>query len=132
MMLALHYLYPILPLVPKPWILIGILPVLLGIGINVVADKLFSRARTTVNSFGEPTAMITEGIYSLSRNPMYLGMALVLLGVAILLGSLSPFFVIPIFVWLTSVRFIKFEEQMLEDKFGMQWQDYARRVRRWI
>ncbi len=63
---------------------------------------------------------------------MYLGMALVLIGVAILLGSLSPFLVIPIFVWLITARFIKFEEKMLEDTFGLKYLDYARRVRRWI
>ena len=63
---------------------------------------------------------------------MYLGMALLLLGVAILLGSLSPFFVVPVFVWLITVRYIRFEEKMLEDTFGLKYLDYARRVRRWI
>jgi len=131
-MLALHYFYPIMQLLPKPWILLGILPMILGIVNNIIADRLFSQASTTVNSFGEPTTMITDGVYKLSRNPMYLGMALVLIGVAILLGSLSPFLVIPIFVWLITARFIKFEEKMLEDTFGLKYLDYARRVRRWI
>jgi len=131
-MLALNFFLPVLDFVPEPWILLGILPMGLGIGFNIISDKLFSQARTTVNSFGEPTAMITESIYSITRNPMYLGMLLVLTGVAVLLGSLSPFLVIPAFVWLINVRFIKFEEQKLEDKFGLKWLDYAERVRRWI
>ncbi|MBC8503610.1 MAG: isoprenylcysteine carboxylmethyltransferase family protein [Anaerolineales bacterium] len=131
-MLGMHYLLPITQLVPKPWILLGILPLASGIVINIFADKLFSRAKTTINSFGEPTTIITDGIYSATRNPMYLGMALLLLGVAILLGSLSPFFVVPVFVWLITVRYIRFEEKMLEDTFGLKYLDYARRVRRWI
>ncbi len=63
---------------------------------------------------------------------MYLGMALVLLGVAVLLGSLSPLLIIPIFVWLITIKFIKFEENMLAEKFGSQWLEYTKRVRRWI
>ncbi len=132
LMLAFHYLFPIFRLVPGLWVLSGILPMVLGIGVNIVADRLFTQARTTVNSFGEPTILVTEGVFKITRNPMYLGMVLVLLGVAIMLGSLSTFLVIPIFVWLITVRFIKFEERMLADKFGSKWLDYATRVRRWI
>ncbi len=130
--LAFHFLLPVLELVPKPWNLLGILPLFLGIGFNIIADRLFSQARTTVNSFGEPTTMITESVYQFTRNPMYLGMALVLLGVAVLLGSLTPFFSVPIFIWLITVRFAKLEEKMLEETFGQEWLDYAERVRRWI
>ncbi len=132
LILALYFLFPIARLIPKPWNLLGLFPLILGIVFNINADRLFSQAKTTINSFGEPTAIITEGIYAATRNPMYLGMALLLLGVAILLGSLSPFFVVPIFVWLITVRFIKFEEKILEDTFGLKYLDYARRVRCWI
>jgi len=132
MMLGLHYLFPITQWVPKPWILLGFVPLGFGIGLNIIADRMFSQARTTVNSLGEPSVMISEGVFSMSRNPMYLGMALVLLGVAVLLGSLSPLLIIPIFVWLITIKFIKFEENMLAEKFGARWLEYARRVRRWI
>ena len=132
LMLALHYFFPISQLIPTPWILLGLLPLILGIVFNIIVDRSFSQAKTTINSFGEPTALITDGIYTATRNPMYLGMALLLLGVEILLGSLSPFFVVPIFVWLITVRFIKFEEKMLEETFSLKYLDYARRVRRWI
>ena len=63
---------------------------------------------------------------------MYLGMVLLLLGVAILLGSFTPFFVIPVFIILINQVFINFEEQMMEKQFGRAWIEYTFRVRRWI
>jgi protein-S-isoprenylcysteine O-methyltransferase Ste14 len=63
---------------------------------------------------------------------MYLGFVLILVGVAIVLGSLAPFVVIPIFAILMDVVFIQVEERMLEQKFGSAWLEYTRKVRRWI
>lgn len=63
---------------------------------------------------------------------MYLGMALVLFGMAIILGFLTPFFITPLFIILINQIFIKFEERKLEEKFGRQWLEYSYRVRRWI
>ena len=63
---------------------------------------------------------------------MYLGMVLMLVGVAILLGTGSPFLVVPVFMWLMTVRFIRVEETMLERVFGETFLEYKRRVRRWL
>lgn len=93
---------------------------------------MFKLAGTTIKPFQESKTLVTTGIFRFSRNPMYLGFALILVGAAILLGSLTPFFVIPVFVILTEKQFIISEEIMLERTFGTAFLDYKRRVRRWL
>jgi protein-S-isoprenylcysteine O-methyltransferase Ste14 len=59
-------------------------------------------------------------------------MLLALFGVAVLLGSLTPFLVVPVFAFLIDVRFVRAEEGILTKSFGRQFEDYMRRVRRWL
>ena len=131
-MAMLHFLFPLPEVVPYPWQLLGCIPLLFGILLNVVADQAFKRNYTTVKPFEESTSLITTGIFRLSRHPMYLGMVLILIGIALLFGSLLPFLVIPVFAVLMDVIFIRAEERMLADKFGDSWQKYQAKVRRWI
>jgi len=131
-MVVLHFLFPLMKIVPLPWNVIGIIPLALGIAINIVADNALHQADTTVKPFEESTALVTNGAYRISRHPMYLGFVLILIGVAILLGSLSPCVVIPIYAILMDQIFIKVEERMLEARFGQAWLAYKRQTRRWI
>ncbi|MGF1850255.1 methyltransferase family protein, partial [Vibrio lentus] len=74
-----------------------------------------------------------EGVYKYTRNPMYLGFVVSLLGFAILTGAAnSSFLLTAIFVLVTDRWYIKFEEQMMRDKFGQDYEDYCRKVKRWI
>ena len=82
--------------------------------------------------FEPSTALVEDGPFRFSRNPMHLGMVLVLAGAFILLGSLSPLFVLPAFVWLLHTRFVVREEAHMERHFGDCYLDYKRRVRRWL
>lgn len=131
-MTALHFVFPIARLSPFPWQLAGILPLLLGAALNISADKALRDARTTVKPFQESAALVTTGVYRLSRHPMYLGFVLILLGLAILLGSLTPFIVVPPFALLMDRAFIVVEEGMVAEKFGPAWLDYKQRTRRWV
>jgi protein-S-isoprenylcysteine O-methyltransferase Ste14 len=63
---------------------------------------------------------------------MYLGFVLVLIGVASLLGSLTPWVIVPIFNILMEIVFIRVEERMMAQKFGLTWLDYKKKVRRWL
>ena len=90
------------------------------------------RRGTTLHPFGEPTALVTDGPYRFSRNPLYLSLALLLLGAAVYLGSLTPFVVVPAFVWAINASFIRPEEAKLAAAFGDAYRDYCRRVRRWL
>jgi len=111
---------------------IGLVPVVAGVAINLVADEALQRARTPVRPDEKPRALVTHGAYGISRNPMYLGFLLILLGTAILLGSLTPFLPVPVFALAMRVMFIQREEHLLGETFGGQWEEYRRAVRRWI
>jgi protein-S-isoprenylcysteine O-methyltransferase Ste14 len=130
--MGFHFLVPISYIIPSAWNLIGFVPLLLGIWLNISADRAFKRAGTTVKPFEESNALIQEGVFRLSRNPMYLGFVAILLGITILLRSISPYIVVFVFVILIDRMFIRNEEGMLEGKFGDEWEQYRSRVRKWI
>ena len=107
-----------------------------GIGIVVAMAGVwaFHRARTTVNPLApqRARAMVTGGIYRVSRNPMYLGMALALAGVALWWASVPALMLVPAFGRYL-VRFqIGPEEQALRARFGAALEAYAARARRWV
>ena len=130
--LALHFFIPILYIIPSPWNLLGLVPLLLGIWINLSADRAFKQAKTTVKPFEESNSLIREGVFRFSRNPMYLGFVGILLGISFLLRSVSPYFVVVVFAIFINEMFIQVEERMLETKFGDEWKHYRSRVRKWI
>ena len=127
-----HVFLPIAELVAWPWNLSGLLFIASGIWLNLDADRAFKARGTTVKPFQESSVLITDGSYNISRHPMYLGMLLILCGLATLLGSVFPFLVVPILWILLDRRFVKIEEKMLEYRFGEDWQRFTGRVRRWI
>lgn len=131
-MIALHVLIPLQVIVPSPWHLFGLVPLMAGVVLNLLADNAFRNAGTTVKPLEDPTVLICDGVFRLSRNPMYLGFVAVLLGVAILLRSITPYLVIPVFALLMDRIFILTEERSLERRFGEGWVKYAVRVRRWL
>jgi protein-S-isoprenylcysteine O-methyltransferase Ste14 len=130
--LMIHFILPVIEMILLPWNLLGLIPLITGVVLNLIADNTFRRAGTTVKPFQESSVLLTRSVYRYSRHPMYLGFVLILVGVALLLGTLSPWFIIPIFVVTMEVVFIKVEERMLEEKFGPAWLAYKRKVRRWI
>lgn len=131
-MTALHLFVPLARTVPVPWSYAGAVLIVLGIAITATAAGAFAHAGTPIRPFEPSTALVTTGVYRYTRNPMYLGLVLILLGAAVMFGTLSAFLPIPIFVWIIQTRFILGEEQFLEKLFGQQYLDYKRRVRRWL
>jgi protein-S-isoprenylcysteine O-methyltransferase Ste14 len=101
-------------------------------GIVVWSWVLFRLAQTTINPFGRASCLVTMGPYRFSRNPMYLGLVAILVGVVLLLGSVSPVLVVPAFAWLMQKRVIEPEERQLEEAFGEEYRTYRQRVRRWL
>ena len=129
---AVHVLVPSAQVIPRSWNLLGVLIVIGSFAVVVVADQQFKRAGTTVKPFEDSRALVTNGVFAISRNPMYLGMVVILFGVAIGLGSLVSLAVPLAFAWMLSVRFILPEERRLAQLFGEQYNEYHRRVRRWL
>jgi protein-S-isoprenylcysteine O-methyltransferase Ste14 len=129
---TLHFLVPVRQLLPFPWRLIGVVPLIAGIVLNLIADQSFKKHNTTVKPFEESSELVTGGVFGVTRNPMYLGMSLILLGIALLLGSATPLVVVIVLPILFDRVFIMPEEKMLEETFGDEFRQYRNRVRRWI
>jgi protein-S-isoprenylcysteine O-methyltransferase Ste14 len=127
-----HRALPLWRFLPHPWRYGGFALVVLGVVLNLVADRAFQRAGTTVRPGEESAALVTTGAFRLSRNPMYLGFVLILGGIALLLGSLSPWAVVAAFAVAMDRLFIRDEERALEQRFGAAWLDYRMGVRRWV
>jgi protein-S-isoprenylcysteine O-methyltransferase Ste14 len=129
---ALHFLFPLKHIVSWPWSIVGVLPLLAGLVLNLAADVALKKHATTVKPFEASSYLVTSGAYRVCRHPMYLGFTLILVGLAVLMGSLTPLMVIPVFVVLMETIFIRAEERMLEGRFGDTWRSYTETVRRWI
>ena len=128
----LHRLAPGAVVLRWPVSLVGLVPLGLGFAIGGIAAEQFGRAGTPIRPGTEATALVQSGPFRLSRNPMYLGMTLLLLGIALLLGSLTPLLVPPLFMALITALFIRKEERWMEQTFGESYRSYQRRVRRWL
>jgi protein-S-isoprenylcysteine O-methyltransferase Ste14 len=131
-MAVLHFGFPIARPIEAPYRYGGAVLIGLAIALIVWAAVLFKRARTGIVPFSEATALVTAGPYRFTRNPMYLGMAGVLGGTAIWLGSLTPWLVLPAFMRIVAERFIVPEEAMLKAAFGRAYEEYKAAVRRWL
>lgn len=114
--------------------LIAVVLAISGVGLALVAVREFARIQTTVNPIHieKATRLATGGPFSFSRNPMYLGMLLVLLGVCVWFGSVPGLAAPLLFVgYITRFQIIP-EEQVMRQKFGDAFADYAARTRRWF
>ena len=106
----------------------------LGVGIAVAGVVSFRRAKTTVNPLNPETAsaLVTSGIYRRTRNPMYLGALVALLGWAVFLANALAFILTPLFVIYMNRFQIGPEEKTLTALFGPQFSEYCSKVQRWL
>jgi len=113
--------------------LVGLLLVI-GIGFDVFGILAFRASRTTINPLKpeRSSSLVTGGIYRITRNPMYVGMALLLLAWAVHLSALLPLAGIVLFMLYMTRYQIQPEERALERIFGEQYGAYCARVRRWL
>lgn len=106
----------------------------IGLGSAILGVTQFKKAQTTPNpqALEEVSSLVTSGIYQYSRNPMYVGLVLILFSWALYLSHFLAFVLLPIFI-LYMTRFqIQPEERMLAQKFGKAYQTYKAKVRRWV
>ena len=102
-----------------------------GLVLMALAFVEFRRHRTTVIPHNTPSALIQSGIFSRSRNPIYLGDALVLAGLILRFDAVLSLPLIPIFIWVIERRFILPEEGRMRREFKDVFAKYERKVRRW-
>lgn len=131
---AMHRLFPL----PVPasesaamntagWILI-----VAGIVLLFWAQATFRRHRTTLIPNRPASAMVTDGPYAYTRNPMYVSLIVLYLGLALLTGMLWTVLILPVVLVLLTVLVIRREERYLESAFGDDYAEFRRRVRRWV
>ncbi|MCC6075653.1 methyltransferase family protein [Pseudomonas sp. GCM10022188] len=107
---------------------------LAGLALLAAAAWTMFRARTTINPLTPERAshLVTSGVFAVSRNPIYLGDALILAALALGFGNAVNFLLLPLFVWLIGRVQIAPEERALERLFGEEYRAYCARVRRWL
>jgi len=133
-MWGLDYYYPVIDLLTTPWNRLGLIVIFFAMFADGMSLLQFLRVHTTINPIHpeKTKTLVTTGMYRFTRNPMYVGLLLVLIGWGIILGSLMPFFVLPIFITILTIEQIIPEERILEQKFGQQYRDYKASVNRWL
>jgi protein-S-isoprenylcysteine O-methyltransferase Ste14 len=130
--ITLHFIYPIAKVLHPPATYAGYLFIVFGVALNLWTDAMFKRHETTVKPYLEPSSLIVSGPFALSRHPMYLGMASVLLGAAVIHGTVVTFVFPAAYVALMETLFIPHEEETCVKAFGEAYHEYRTRVRRWL
>jgi protein-S-isoprenylcysteine O-methyltransferase Ste14 len=130
--LALDRLWPLGLIVGVGWLVVGAALAAAGIGVMLAGSTRFRAAGTPVQPWKPASALVVSGIFRHTRNPMYLGMTLLYLGLALLFGDVVTLaLLLPV---LGAIRWgvIAREERYLAARFGQPYFDYKARVRRWL
>ncbi|MCP3991799.1 MAG: isoprenylcysteine carboxylmethyltransferase family protein [Actinomycetia bacterium] len=131
-MVPLGLVAPVLEIPPGPWRLVGLVPALIGAVLTLKGGALFARADTNIKTFDDPDVLVSTGLFRRTRNPMYLGFILLLVGVALLVGGLTAW-VGPVGFFVAADRwYIPFEEKRMIETFGTEYDGYRSRVPRWV
>jgi len=110
----------------------GMISVLAGVTIVLPALIRFLKTKNTLITIRPASSLQTSGIYSLTRNPMYLGLLMIYIGIGFLKGNLWTFMFIPLVILVVTSFVIVHEEKYLSRTFGNDYIEYKRKVRRWI
>lgn len=111
---------------------IGIIALLAGILTMLAGTSRFRKLGNNLEPWKHANQIVSSGIYRYTRNPMYLGMALAYLGLALLFGSSWALLLWPVAILVIRTQVIAREERYLAKKFGDEYLDYKARVRRWL
>ncbi len=130
--MILNWLFPL----PDPWStmfrLIGGATVLAGLVLGAAAVSRMIRAHTSPDPQRPTTALITDGPYRLTRNPIYLGFLFIYLGFTLFAGTLWGLILSPFLIWTVTGTVIRAEESYLRAKFPTEYEAYRSRARRWV
>ena len=131
----LHWLVP-LPWLPPPLseflFAVGWLAAAGAVAIVAAAIRAMRRANTTITPNRASEHLVTTGPFSFTRNPIYLGGTMLLIGIGLITGILWLILLAPVDAFATLKLAIEREERHLEVRFGKKYRDYIKKVRRWI
>jgi protein-S-isoprenylcysteine O-methyltransferase Ste14 len=113
---------------------LSVLVLILGLACAIPSFKLFARYKTTISPLkpSDATALVTEGMYRYSRNPMYLGLLLLTIASTIWFGTWFGIIINIVFIFLINFLQIIPEEEALLEIFNEEYEEYKKNVRRWI
>ena len=113
---------------------LSIISFIVGISVLVTAIISFKNHETTVNpiSIEKASSLVVTGIFQYSRNPMYLGMSFILLGLTLKFNLIGGLIFTGLFMLFITIFQIKPEESAMEKLFDQEWKDYVCNVRRWL
>jgi protein-S-isoprenylcysteine O-methyltransferase Ste14 len=121
---------------PIPWTfalrIVGGIAAIVGFLLGGSAFSQMTKAHTSPDPHQPSTALVIEGPYRFTRNPIYLGFLLIYLGLSLLGGTLWGVIAAPFLIWTVNHAVIHFEEKYLVEKFGESYRQYMSRVRQWI
>jgi len=121
---------PLVTWIGWPWNLAGLVAVALGGLVIWLSMSTLSRHNTSAEPFQVPTSLVTVGTFRWSRNPMYLGATLMLVGIAVALGTVTPLLVLPLYMSVMELRIVRPEEKVMLERFGEEYGRYRAGVRR--
>ena len=122
----------IVPLEVNLSLLLGLVLLILSLGVITYAFKELNDNETTYIPDGDPEKLVTSGPFSISRNPIYLGMAGTLLAIAFLMQSLSALLIPVLFISIIQNTWIPHEEKKLAEVFGEEWKIYSAKTKQWL
>ena len=132
LMIVISLALPATRVIPFPVNLAGIALFLIGARMALSAKKQFQEKNIPIRPQDTPTALDTDGAFRYTRNPMYLGIAIGLAGLAVLMCSYVNFAVPVVFLVVMDIAFVRYEEDLLEAQLGDEYLAYKSRVRRWV
>jgi protein-S-isoprenylcysteine O-methyltransferase Ste14 len=127
----LFSIFPGMNLIQFPFNWLGLVLILFGGYLNIHSLMLFNKYNTSFK-YGKSTFVINEGPFLYSRNPMYLGMFLTLIGLSICFGNILSLMIPLLFYIIMQVMFIPYEEKKMEKELGTDYLNYKKRVRKWV
>lgn len=129
---AARFALPMLAYATPFTLVLGALFVGAGVALNLMSDSALKRLNTPVSPDATPSALVLSGVFRLTRNPMYLGMACIVAGAALLVGEPVGLSVAAAFALIMNSLFVPGEERNLETAFGSEYASYKASVRRWV
>ena len=112
--------------------ILGILFIVIALFFLIRSLRQFIKSKNTLVTMLPASSLQTKGIYQITRNPMYLGLAIVYLGLSCLIGNWWNMILFPFLLLLVQQYIIKREEKYLDRRFGKEYADYKHKVRRWL
>lgn len=132
LMICLHVFLPVVHFIHQPFNFSGFFFIACGLVVAKNIGRRFSNVNTEIHTFKNPRHLVTTGLFKYTRNPIYVGFVVVLIGFALLLGSVTSFLPVMLFFAVIHFWYIPFEEKALERQFGEEYRKYKKEVGRWF